>query len=387
MKAAVVSTMLMSAVTADTALEHPGQELLQVTPRSRAELDVILDMLHTRIFDRDEDFEILSPDDILVWASTEQKAALEANGLKTAPGFDPAADFDIAQMNNYTYASGSQDWSQYCGYDCMTERMQDITSTCGYRMESIGQSVDGREIWVITIGEGDPKVLMAANIHGDEVVGGQLLQRWMWETCFEPTSEQTAVSQYAVAYMPLMNPDGFERNRRNNAAGFLGQDLNRDFPQPGQSDSTAGRQPETVAYMNYVASVPSLKVSLMYHGGAVVANYPYDNCYRNIPGDMPCGNDNRPPALTPDDEWAQEMARAYTWPVGTRCLYSDCIVNGADWYQITGSLQDYNYFHHGIMDITLEVSNTKRPNASQLPGFYTENYQAIYNYIETGNKF
>merc|ERR1719499_2864531 len=37
------------------------------------------------------------------------------------------------------------------------------------------------------------------------------------------------------------------------------------------------------------------------------------------------------------------------------------------------------------MDITLEVSPTKRPSGSQLKGFYTENYQAIYNFIVTGN--
>merc|ERR1719433_2613260 len=37
------------------------------------------------------------------------------------------------------------------------------------------------------------------------------------------------------------------------------------------------------------------------------------------------------------------------------------------------------------MDITLEVSATKRPSGSQLPGLYTENFRAIYNFIVTGN--
>merc|ERR1719221_133963 len=125
----------------------------------------------------------------------------------------------------------------------------------------------------------------------------------------------------------------------------------------------------------------------MAHGGAVVVNYGYDSCYRNIPGYLPCGSNNRPPALMPGtmDAWAQELSRAWTWPNGYSCLYPSCITNGASWYQITGSLQDYNYYHKGIMDITLEVSSTKRPSGSQLPGFYTENYRAIYNFIVTGN--
>jgi carboxypeptidase D len=365
-----------------SALPMEGRDLVEITPESREQLDAFLLLPE---FGHD-DFETLTMEKILVHTTKNHREVLDAAGFKYAPAQDPAADFST--LSNYTYTSGTQDWASYCGYDCMTTRLQDISSTCGYPLESIGKTIDNRDIWVMTIGAGEPKVLMAGNIHGDETTGGQLLQRWMWETCFEPTSEQAAVSQYAVAYMPMFNADGFERNRRGNGAGFLGQDLNRDFPQPGQADSTNGRQPETVAYMNYVSSVPSLKVSLMYHGGAVVANYPYDNCYRNIPGaEDPCGAGNRPPAPTPEDEWAVEMARAYTWPVGTSCLYSDCIVNGAEWYQITGSLQDYNYFHKGIMDITLEVSGTKRPNGNQLPSFYAENYQAMYNYIETGNKF
>jgi len=375
MKVTLAAAFAMSAVT---ALPMEGRDLVEINPESREQLDEFLLMPE---FGHD-DFETLSLEKILVHTTLAHRAALDSAGFKYALAEDPAADF--ASLSNYTYTSGSQDWASYCGYECMTSRLQDISASCGYPLESVGRTGDGRDIWVMKIGSGEPKVLMAGNIHGDETTGGQLLQRWMWETCFEPTAEQAAVSQYAVAYMPMLNADGFERNRRGNANNL---DLNRDFPQPGQSDSTAGRQPETVAYMNYVSSVPTLKVSLMYHGGAVVANYPYDSCYRNIPGETPCGGNNRPPALTPEDEWAKEMAYSYTWPVGTRCLYSDCIVNGADWYQITGGLQDYNYFHKGIMDITLEVSNTKRPNGSQLPGFYTDNYQAMYNYIETGNKF
>merc|ERR1719203_1980834 len=131
--------------------------------------------------------------------------------------------------------------------------------------------------------------------------------------------------------------------------------------------------------------MPSVKVSSMAHGGAVVINYGYDACYTNIPGETPCGSNGRPPALTPDDAWLQGLSGAWTFPDGYRCLYSSCITNGAAWYQIRGSLQDYNYFHKGIMDITLEVSNTKRPGGSSLPGFYTESYQAIYNFIQTGN--
>jgi murein tripeptide amidase MpaA len=221
-------------------------------------------MLKSSIFDRDEDFEMLSPDNVLVWANKEQQGALEQNGLKPTPGEDPNAPFDLAQMANYTYSSGAQDWAQYCNYDCMLARLQDISAECGWALESIGQSVQGREIWVMTVGPtSDPKVLVASNIHGDEQVGGQLNQRWLWESCFEPTAEQTAIATtMTTAWMPMMSPDGHESIRRNNANN---RDLNRDFPIPGQSP-TRDRQVETVAYMDYVAAHPSLRTSMMYHG-------------------------------------------------------------------------------------------------------------------------
>jgi len=357
------------------AVEEP-REFVEIVPQSREELDVFLSMPE---FDR-EDAESLSPDLILVYTTKDQRAALEKAGLKYAPAMEPAVD--VVAASAYAYAPGVQNWGAYCGYDCMTSRLQDLSASCGYSLESIGQSIDGREIWVMVIGPGAPKVLMAGNIHGDETVGGQLLQRWMWETCFEPSAEQAAVAQYAVAYMPMMNPDGYWRGRRGNADGY---DLNRDFPEPGENPSSGYRQPETLAYMNYVSSTPSLEVSLMYHGGAVVANYPYDSCYTNI-SPQPCGGNGRPPAPTPDDAWAKQLSRAYSWPASTRCLYGDCIINGAYWYQIRGSSQDYDYYHKGIMAITLEVSSTKNPSASTLPGFYTENYQGIYNFIETANR-
>jgi len=389
--AELVSTLVMSATlttgartkrrrhgTARVELpaEHEGHDLVEIVPKSRKQLDAIISMRAK--FNR-EDFETLSPDQILVWTTKDTRAALEKAGFQYAPAEDP----NSRVLSNYTYKSGSQEWDQYCEYDCMTSRLQDISATCGYPLESIGQSVDGREIWALTIGPGEPTVLMGGGIHGDETTGVQFLQRWMWETCFEPSAEQAAIAESAVVYIPMLNPDGYERVRRSNAAGV---DLNRNFPSPGESDSTAGRQPETVAYMNYVSSKPSLKVSSMSHGGVVVINYAYDSCYRNIPGETPCGSDGSPPALTPDDAWAQELARSWTFPDVYNCLYEGCITNGASWYEITGGLQDYNYWHKGIMDITLEVSRTKRPRSLKLPGLYDTQYQAMVNFIQTANR-
>lgn len=65
---------------------------------------------------------------------------------------------------------------------------------------------------------------------------------------------------------------------RNNGAG---KDLNRDFPDRlegrlMQGLRLNGKQPETLAVMQWIQSNPFV-LSANLHGGAVVASYPYDN--------------------------------------------------------------------------------------------------------------
>lgn len=59
---------------------------------------------------------------------------------------------------------------------------------------------------------------------------------------------------------------------RNNANSF---DLNRNFPDTF-NPHTKPLQPETKAIMEWLKSVPFI-MSLGLHGGALVANYPYDS--------------------------------------------------------------------------------------------------------------
>lgn len=61
---------------------------------------------------------------------------------------------------------------------------------------------------------------------------------------------------------------------RGNARAF---DLNRNFPDMFSPHSVP-LQPETKAIINWLSSVPFV-ISLGLHGGALVANYPYDNSF------------------------------------------------------------------------------------------------------------
>lgn len=338
------------------------------------------------VFQRD-DFEAIRLDKVEVWATKAHLNHLRVHKLAFRPTDDLGARSFAAEMNRtsgrYTDNAGAEpNWAEYCGYSCMAGRMAEMSANGGcefpFELFNIGTTVDGRDLWVAKVGSRGPNVFMGGNIHGDETTGGQLLQRWLWETCNQASAEQVEVATSTVTYyMPMLNPDGFENNRRGNGNGA---DLNRDFP--SVTGGGGGSQPESRAYMAFHED-HSFDVSLMFHGGAVVVNYAYDNCYTSAVVPRPC-----PPASTQlhrrhDDVLPSSESYANALAAeGVRCTVgSRCLVNGAAWYQIDGSLQDWEFHYKDVVGMTMEVTSTKRPAGSTLPGHYRDNYQAIYKFI------
>ena len=147
----------------------------------------------------------------------------------------------------------------YHDYTELTAFMQDIADSYPdiTRLESIGQSVQGRELWVIEISDNpgvnevEPEFKYVANMHGDETVGRELslyLIEWLVEGYGSNSQATNLINNTAIFIMPTMNPDGFELGQRYNANGI---DLNRDFPDQftDVSNTTNGRAPETKAVM------------------------------------------------------------------------------------------------------------------------------------------
>ena len=73
---------------------------------------------------------------------------------------------------------------------------------------------------------------------------------------------------------------------RNNAEGY---DLNRNFPDYFVNNSQSPIQPETRAIMDWLAG-RQFVLSASLHGGALVANYPYDNKPRGSNAFLCCNN-------------------------------------------------------------------------------------------------
>uniref|UniRef100_A0A0N5AL09 Peptidase_M14 domain-containing protein n=1 Tax=Syphacia muris TaxID=451379 RepID=A0A0N5AL09_9BILA len=266
---------------------------------------------------------------------------------------------------------------------------------------SIGKSVQGRELPVITIALNpsyeDPNVpdfKYVANMHGNEVTGRELclmLIQVLLENYGKNEYLTRLVNTTSIHIMPTMNPDGYEMATEGDVQGVKGRrnanmvDLNRDFPNRFYP-LYKSPQPETLAVMNWTKKIPFV-LSANLHDGTMLVNYPYDD-----------GTNDRTVAHTPDHNlfvrlaYSYARSHTYMWKKGPRCLPDyggeprTGITNGAEWYPVSGGMQDWNYVNTDCFEITVEMSCQKFPYARELPRIWNEHKYALIGYISQVHK-
>lgn len=251
-----------------------------------------------------------------------------------------------------------------------------------FRFESIGLSVQGRNLWVakvsdnVSVDEPEIEIKYVSTMHGNEPVGTENILRFI-DTLLtgygtEPELTQL-VNEFELWFLPMMNPDGNALARRTNANGV---DLNRNFPDrvDDSVNTIAGRQPETALMMNWSAQ-RNFVLSANYHTGTVVVNYPWDNNYNHANVDSP----------TPEDALFRHLSLQYS--VFNSRMYNSPtfpqgITNGADWYAISGGMQDWNYTWMGDKDVTIELDGASPPPPGQLEALWLENRTSMKRYLQ-----
>ncbi|PAA91802.1 hypothetical protein BOX15_Mlig003337g1 [Macrostomum lignano] len=292
-------------------------------------------------------------------------------------------------------------------YDALTAYLHRIHSACPSvtRLYSIGKSVQNRELWVIEFSgqlpgshrPGVPEFKYVGNMHGNEVVSREVLLYLADFLCrnYDRTPlVKDLLASTRVHIMPSMNPDGYESSHAGDSNGVVGRsnangiDLNRNFPdqfRAGEPDEKP-EQPETAAVRAWLARWPFV-LSANLHGGAVVANYPFDGTKEGA----------SVYSKAPDDATFRQLARAYSssHPRMTsqhRCpaylteRFTDGITNGAQWYSLYGGMQDYNYLNTNCFELTLELSCNKHPYAAELPRYWSENFYPLLVFMSAVHK-
>ncbi|RMD88029.1 MAG: T9SS C-terminal target domain-containing protein [Calditrichaeota bacterium] len=226
--------------------------------------------------------------------------------------------------------------------------------------QSIGKSIEGRDIWMVKISdnpnikENEEEILYTALMHAREPQGMASVMYYMWYLLENYGTDSVVtflVDNRELYFIPCINPDGYvynemtnpngggmwRKNRRNNGNGIFGVDINRNFDyqwgfnnsgsSPNPSSSTyrgtaPASEPETQAIQNFAIS-HNFTMVFNYHSVAGTFNFPWGYL---------------PNFFTPDHAqfvaFSQQMQIFNNFPYGTPSQTLGYVVNGYsnDWF-------------------------------------------------------
>ncbi|XP_052523166.1 probable carboxypeptidase X1 [Tympanuchus pallidicinctus] len=318
-------------------------------------------------------------------------------------------------------------------YKEMRKLMKRVNEECPNitRIYSIGKSYLGLKMYVMEISDnpgrhevGEPEFRYVAGMHGNEVLGRELLLNLMEYLCREFRRGNPRVVQLVtgtrIHLLPSMNPDGYETAYRlgSELSGWAmgrwtyeGIDLNHNFADlntalwdaedndlvPHQfpnhyipipeyyTFANATVAPETRAVIDWMQRYPFV-LSANLHGGELVVTYPFDmtRTYWKAQELTPTADDGvfrwlATVYATSNLAMASEERRL--------CHYDDFmrsgnIINGANWHTVPGSMNDFSYLHTNCFEITVELSCDKFPHVSELPTEWENNRESLLLYME-----
>ena len=284
---------------------------------------------------------------------------------------------------------GTYSWDCYLTYPQYVSMMEGFPSkalsdrTC--EMFSLGtlSTTNHRQLLGVHIYKGEPqgkpKFLYSSTMHGDEVTGMILMLRLIDELCTSTDSRiVNLLNDVDIYILPLTNPDGTYAGGNSTVSGATRAngnsiDLNRNY-----RDYFNGDHPDNNSYQSETQWTMALAdenlftMSANYHGGAEVMNYCWDWVFQKHA----------------DENWWEYVCTEYVqlarqvYSSYMTDTYSDGVTNGATWYSITGSRQDYMNAFAQCREVTIECSSDKTPDAAQLPNFWNRNHNSMLAFME-----
>uniref|UniRef100_A0AAQ5XBS4 FZ domain-containing protein n=1 Tax=Amphiprion ocellaris TaxID=80972 RepID=A0AAQ5XBS4_AMPOC len=300
-------------------------------------------------------------------------AGLKARQELAMSSLSPEEPSTIIQ---FTYTSNAQ----------MYSLLKRTAAKCSHisHVYSIGRSTEGRDLLVIEFTNNpgqhellEPEIKLVGNMHGNEVLGRQLLIYLAQYLCSEYVLGnqriQTIINTTRIHLLASMNPDGYEL-----AAAEV-----EDSNDPELTNHEVA--PETYAVMKWIRSLPFVQ-SASLHGGELVVSYPFD--FSRHP------QEERMFSPTPDEQVFKQLARTYadahatmsnndTERCGASFYRTRGIINGALWYSFAGGMSDFNYLHTNCLEITVELGCDKFPSEAELYPEWKRNKEALLSFLES----
>lgn len=136
--------------------------------------------------------------------ATQVSGGSESGAATTGTATATQTEFYFAGQEMYTYQRMEAD------IQLLKARYEGVT------VDSIGTTVDGRNIYRIVIGNpnADKKMLVLASIHAREYITTPLVMRQIQEMLDRKANGETALNEVCIQFVPMANPDGVEISQR-----------------------------------------------------------------------------------------------------------------------------------------------------------------------------
>ncbi|KAM8770982.1 adipocyte enhancer-binding protein 1 [Rhynchonycteris naso] len=336
-------------------------------------------------------------------------------------------------------------------YKDMRQLMKVVNEECPTitRTYSLGKSSRGLKIYAMEISDnpgdhelGEPEFRYTAGIHGNEVLGRELLLLLMQYLCREYRDGnprvRSLVHDTRIHLVPSLNPDGYEVASQmgsefgNWALGLWteeGFDIYEDFPDlnsvlwgaeerkwvpyrvPNNNlpiperylspDATVST--EVRAIIAWMEKIPFV-LGANLNGGERLVSYPYDMARKPSQEQLLAaalaaarGDDEDEVSEaqeTPDHAIFRWLAISFasTHLTMTESYRGGCqaqdhtggmgIVNGAKWNPRSGTINDFSYLHTNCLELSIYLGCDKFPHESELPREWENNKEALLTFME-----
>ncbi|XP_054373483.1 adipocyte enhancer-binding protein 1 [Molothrus ater] len=332
-------------------------------------------------------------------------------------------------------------------YKDMRQLMKVVNEECPTitRIYNIGKSSRGLKIYAMEISDnpgehetGEPEFRYTAGLHGNEVLGRELLLLLMQFLCKEYQDGNPRVrglvSDTRIHLVPSLNPDGYELAHEagselgNWALGHWteeGFDLFENFPDLASAlwaaeerrlvphqfpnhhipipehylSEDAAVAVETRAVMAWMDKNPFV-LGANLQGGEKLVSFPFDTARPSPPtpaaAPRPLDYEDERPELqeTPDHavfRWlaisyaSAHLSMAETFRGG--CHAQDVtdamgIVQGAKWRPRAGSMNDFSYLHTNCLELSVYLGCDKFPHESELQQEWENNKESLLTFME-----
>ncbi|KAF6085292.1 AE binding protein 1 [Phyllostomus discolor] len=378
----------------------------------------------------------------LTWNGS-QCMRLEVLGCPVSPVHSYYTQNEVVTTDNLDFRHHS--------YKDMRQLMKVVNEECPTitRTYSLGKSSRGLKIYAMEISDnpgdhelGEPEFRYTAGIHGNEVLGRELLLLLMQYLCREYRNGnprvRSLVHDTRIHLVPSLNPDGYEVAAQmgsefgNWALGLWteeGFDIYEDFPDlnsvlwgaeerkwvpyrvPNNNlpiperylspDATVST--EVRAIIAWMEKYPFV-LGANLNGGERLVSYPYDmartpNQEQLLAAALAAARGEDEDEVseaqeTPDHAIFRWLAISFasthltmTEPYRGGCQAQDHtggmgIVNGAKWNPRSGTINDFSYLHTNCLELSIYLGCDKFPHESELPREWENNKEALLTFME-----